>query len=258
MTPNPSEVDPLKECVPFPESMAKSYCPKHARPKASQTGFRCCCAEMEVAWICGQTEQRSRLHTSSIEGKPISAAVQMGCDGLLGPTVKIFAVELRRLIASCATREAGKKQAMEELHAELQDLIRPGGEISRSEILAMVESRILFPRSSLPPSPEPKGPTCPECVADPYAHRLGCSRINSNAPFPRGCGAPEPKEVPRCACHTGSVCGPACDKGRCHGGCDGPASNEGGEKPPSPSKPRPIGPDYYDPAPPSEGRKEAE
>ena len=32
-----------------------------------------------------------------VSGKPISEAVKMGCDGLLGPTVKIFAMELRRL-----------------------------------------------------------------------------------------------------------------------------------------------------------------
>lgn len=43
---------------PCPESLFKSYCPKHKRTGHDQTGFRCICAELEVAYISGGTENR--------------------------------------------------------------------------------------------------------------------------------------------------------------------------------------------------------
>lgn len=43
------------------------------------------------------------------------------------------------------------KEQLIELMLTLQDLIPPGGEISRAEILAMIEDRIHFPRTKEKP-----------------------------------------------------------------------------------------------------------
>lgn len=43
---------------PCPESLLKSYCPRHKREGRSKVGFRCICAELEVAWILGQHSTR--------------------------------------------------------------------------------------------------------------------------------------------------------------------------------------------------------
>ena len=85
------------ELLPCPETLFTSYCPKHKRGRKEQTGFRCICAELELAYISGQGDSKR-------SGFP-SEAVKMGCDGLLGPTVKIFATELRRAIAPSLLRE---------------------------------------------------------------------------------------------------------------------------------------------------------
>ncbi len=45
----------------------------------------------------------------SILGKPVSEAVKIGCEGLLGPTVKIFAMELQRRAAPKVEEKAWKK-----------------------------------------------------------------------------------------------------------------------------------------------------
>ena len=42
--------DKIKPC---PESLGKSYCPRHKREGQRRVGFRCICAELEVAWILG-------------------------------------------------------------------------------------------------------------------------------------------------------------------------------------------------------------
>lgn len=44
------------EASPLPDSMKTSYCPKHKKSRHHRKGFRCICAELEVAWILGQWE----------------------------------------------------------------------------------------------------------------------------------------------------------------------------------------------------------
>ena len=101
------------ELLPCPETLFTSYCPKHKRIRKEQTGFRCICAELELAYISGQGD-------ISRSGFP-SEAVKMGCEGLLGPTVKIFATELRRAIAPSLLRELIERvRAMEKAWSDMR------------------------------------------------------------------------------------------------------------------------------------------
>ena len=83
----------LREC---PKSLLTSHCPKHKRLGHDQTGFRCICAELEIAYINGAGDERRASSVPPVESIG-SEAIKIGCEGLLGPMVKIFAMELRRL-----------------------------------------------------------------------------------------------------------------------------------------------------------------
>lgn len=48
-----------KELPSVPETLFKSYCPKHKRSGHDQTGFRCICAELELAYISGMSDLRA-------------------------------------------------------------------------------------------------------------------------------------------------------------------------------------------------------
>ncbi len=53
-----------------PDALFTSYCPKHKRLGRDQTGFRCICAEIELAWIDGLGVGLRRAPVASpVEGK---------------------------------------------------------------------------------------------------------------------------------------------------------------------------------------------
>jgi len=123
--------DPLRTCVPFPESMAKSYCPKHARLKENQTGFRCCCAEMEVAWICGQTELKAAQ--SSPDGVVIPDGAKDRLAWALGEVdapgnvpyrikmaLQIIGSEVSRLQSAPSSEESAAVEAVVEAAKQVQ------------------------------------------------------------------------------------------------------------------------------------------
>ena len=84
---------------PCPESPGKSYCPRHKREGQRRVGFRCICAELEVAWILGAG---SRTPDGRLEAERavIEAAKEVAAGWLNGRTISGERDSMNELIAA--------------------------------------------------------------------------------------------------------------------------------------------------------------
>ena len=140
-----------------PPTLFTSYCPKHKRQGRDQTGFRCICAELELSYLSGRTDYRIKSE-ANLDGVNMSEAVKMGCEGLLGPTVKIFATALTQAdaLGYARGREEAFREAADEADLGFYDIGATATEATgvvrktRDEIAQRLRARALTEEPAKP------------------------------------------------------------------------------------------------------------